>query len=56
MRVFLINAPLASAVCAVGVGHQMPLGLLMIGGPLLDAGYDVALPRQPGSIQLLRIS
>jgi anaerobic magnesium-protoporphyrin IX monomethyl ester cyclase len=33
-RVALINAPLRSAVCDYGVGHQMPLGLLMIGGAL----------------------
>ena len=34
MRVALVNAPLKSAVCDYGVGHQMPLGLLMVGGPL----------------------
>ncbi len=34
MRVALVNAPLESAVCDYGVGHQMPLGLLMIGGAL----------------------
>jgi anaerobic magnesium-protoporphyrin IX monomethyl ester cyclase len=39
----LINAPLKSAVCDLGVGHQLPLGLLMIGGPLVDAGFDVKL-------------
>ncbi len=43
MRIVLINAPLKSAVCDWGVGHQMPLGLLMVGGPLLDAGYPVKL-------------
>lgn len=36
MRVALINAPLHSAVCDVGVGHQMPLGLLMVGGAIRD--------------------
>lgn len=41
MRVALINAPQRSIVCEQGVGHQMPVGLLMIGGPLLDAGHDV---------------
>jgi anaerobic magnesium-protoporphyrin IX monomethyl ester cyclase len=35
-RVALINAPLKSAVCDFGVGHQMPLGLLMVGGALQD--------------------
>jgi anaerobic magnesium-protoporphyrin IX monomethyl ester cyclase len=34
MRVALINAPLESAVCDYGVGHQMPLGLLMVAGAL----------------------
>ena len=34
MRVALVNAPLKSAVCDYGVGHQMPLGLLMVGGAL----------------------
>jgi anaerobic magnesium-protoporphyrin IX monomethyl ester cyclase len=43
MRIALINGPLRSAVCDLGVGHQLPLGLLMIGGPLLDAGHDVRL-------------
>lgn len=43
MRVALINGPLKSAVCDLGVGHQMPLGLLMVGGPLLDAGHEVSL-------------
>jgi len=43
VRIALINGPLRSAVCDLGVGHQMPLGLLMIGGPLLAAGHDVKL-------------
>src|SRR5437868_8272721 len=43
LRIALINAPLQSAVCDYGVGHPMPLGLLMIGGPLLDAGFAVTL-------------
>jgi anaerobic magnesium-protoporphyrin IX monomethyl ester cyclase len=43
LRVILVNAPLRSAVCDHGVGHQMPLGLLMVGGPLLDAGFAVTL-------------
>ncbi len=43
LRIALVNAPLQSAVCDHGVGHQMPLGLLMIGGPLLDAGCAVTL-------------
>jgi anaerobic magnesium-protoporphyrin IX monomethyl ester cyclase len=43
MRVVLINSPLKSIVCDQGVGHQMPLGLLMVGGPLIDAGHQVKL-------------
>src|SRR5215207_7044320 len=43
MRIVLINAPLKTAVCDYGVGHQMPLGLLMVGGPLMHAGNDVKL-------------
>ena len=36
MCVALVNAPLKSAVCDYGVGHQMPLGLPMVGGALRD--------------------
>lgn len=43
LRIALVNAPLRSSVSDYGVGHQMPLGLLMIGGPLLDAGHVVTL-------------
>jgi len=43
VRILLINAPLQSIVCDRGVGHQIPLGLLMIGGPLLDRGHTVRL-------------
>jgi anaerobic magnesium-protoporphyrin IX monomethyl ester cyclase len=43
MNIVLINIPLKSTVCDLGVGHQIPLGLLMIGGPLLDAGHSVHL-------------
>ncbi|HLJ80578.1 MAG TPA: cobalamin-dependent protein, partial [Ktedonobacterales bacterium] len=43
MRIALVNGPLRSAVCDFGVGHQMPLGLLMIGGPVLAAGHEVKL-------------
>lgn len=43
MRIALVNAPLSSIVCDHGIGHQMPLGLLMIGGPLRAAGHDVSL-------------
>ena len=43
LRIALVNAPLKSTVCDYSVGHQIPLGLLMIGGPLLDAGHAVTL-------------
>lgn len=44
MRVVLINPPLKSVVCEYGVGgYQMPHGLLMVGGPLIDAGHEVKL-------------
>src|SRR5579875_478657 len=43
MNIVLINAPLKSTVCDYGIGHQMPLGLLMVGGPLVDAGFHVTL-------------
>ncbi len=43
MRVLLVNPPYQTFTSNLGVGHQIPLGLLMVGGPLLDAGYDVRL-------------
>ena len=43
MRVLLINPPYLSVTSRFGVGHQTPLGLLAVGGPLIDAGHDVAL-------------
>ncbi len=43
MRVLLINPPYVSLTSAHGVGHQIPFGLLCIGGPLIDAGHDVHL-------------
>lgn len=43
MHIALINAPLKSTVCDYSIGHQIPLGLLMVGGPLLDAGFQVTL-------------
>ena len=42
-RILLINPPYVTMTSRVGVGHQVPLGLLMVGGPLLDAGYEVEL-------------
>ena len=43
MRILLINPPYVAATTRWGVGHQTPLGLLAIGGPLIDAGHAVAL-------------
>jgi anaerobic magnesium-protoporphyrin IX monomethyl ester cyclase len=43
MKVLLINPPYQTTTSNVGVGHQVPLGLLMIGAPLIDAGHDVKL-------------
>jgi anaerobic magnesium-protoporphyrin IX monomethyl ester cyclase len=43
MRVLLVNPPYQTLTSNWGVGHQVPLGLLMIGGPLLDAGHAVRL-------------
>ena len=43
MRAMLINPPYQTITSNFGVGHQVPLGLLMVGGALLDAGHDVRL-------------
>jgi anaerobic magnesium-protoporphyrin IX monomethyl ester cyclase len=43
MRVLLINPPYQTLTSNWGVGHQVPLGLLMVGGALLDAGHEVRL-------------
>ncbi len=43
MKVLLINPPYQTFTSTLGVGHQVPLGLLMVGGPLLDAGHTVKL-------------
>lgn len=42
MRILLINPPYVS-LTSRGVGHQIPFGLLCIGGPLIDAGHEVRL-------------
>jgi anaerobic magnesium-protoporphyrin IX monomethyl ester cyclase len=43
MRALLINPPYLTLTSTLGVGHQVPLGLLAVGGPLRDAGHDVRL-------------
>lgn len=43
MRVLLINPPYVTLTSRFGVGHQVPLGLLMVGGALRDDGHEVRL-------------
>lgn len=43
MKVLLVNPPYQTLTSNVGVGHQVPLGLLMVGGSLIDAGHRVRL-------------
>jgi anaerobic magnesium-protoporphyrin IX monomethyl ester cyclase len=43
VRILLINPPYQTLTSNCGVGHQIPLGLLAVGGPLLDAGHTVRL-------------
>lgn len=43
MRILLINPPYHSLTSLYGVGAQTPLGLLWVGGALVDAGYEVML-------------
>lgn len=42
IRILLINPPYIS-LTSRGVGHQIPFGLLCVGGPLIDAGHEVRL-------------
>ena len=43
MRILLINVPHPSIGSRIPDDHLPPLGLLSIGGPLLDDGHDVRL-------------
>lgn len=43
MRVLLVNPPYITLTSVHGVGRQIPLGLLCVGGPLLDAGHEVTV-------------
>ncbi len=43
MRILLINVPHASIGSRIPDDHLPPLGLLAIGGPLIDDGHDVRL-------------
>jgi len=42
-RILLVNPPYLTVTSMQGVGHQVPLGLLLVGGALIDAGHTVAL-------------
>ena len=41
--ILLINVPHPSIGSRIPKDHLPPLGLLCIGGPLMDAGHDVTL-------------
>src|SRR5579871_7075262 len=43
MRVLLVNVPHPSIGSRIPDDHLPPLGLLSIGGPLIDDGHDVHL-------------
>jgi anaerobic magnesium-protoporphyrin IX monomethyl ester cyclase len=43
MRILLVNVPHPSIGSRIPDDHLPPLGLLSIGGPLIDDGYDVRL-------------
>jgi anaerobic magnesium-protoporphyrin IX monomethyl ester cyclase len=43
MRILLVNPPLRSPTNRFGIGFQVPLGLAMVGGPLVDQGHQVSL-------------
>ena len=56
MKVLLINPPYQTITSNFGVGHQVPLGLLMVGGPLIDAGHEVRLlDAECGRLRVSRI-
>ena len=43
MRILLVNVPHPSIGSRIPDDHLPPLGLLSIGGPLIDDGHDVRL-------------
>ena len=43
MRILVVNPPYHSLTSLYGVGAQTPLGLLWVGGALIDAGHEVSL-------------
>ncbi len=42
-RVLLVNARRGYISSEYGLGYQVPLGLVFVGGPLVDAGFEVKL-------------
>ena len=43
MRILIVNPPHPAIGSRIPDDHLPPLGLLAIGGPLIDDGHDVAL-------------
>ena len=43
MKITLINPPHTAIGSRIPREHLPPLGLLSVGGPLIDAGFDVTL-------------
>ena len=43
MKILIVNPPHPAIGSRIPDDHLPPLGLLNIGGPLLDAGHDVSL-------------
>src|SRR5262245_48115482 len=43
MKVLLVNPPYQTLTSNLGVGHQVPFGLLMVGGAIRAAGAQVSL-------------
>ncbi|MEM7468620.1 MAG: magnesium-protoporphyrin IX monomethyl ester cyclase, partial [Pseudomonadota bacterium] len=43
MRIFIVNPPHPAIGSRIPDDHLPPLGLLSIGGPLIDDGHDVHL-------------
>jgi anaerobic magnesium-protoporphyrin IX monomethyl ester cyclase len=43
LKILIINPPYHSLTSRYGVGAQTPLGLLWVGGALIDAGHEVSL-------------
>ena len=43
LKILIINPPYHSLTSLYGVGAQTPLGLLWVGGALIDAGHEVSL-------------